>query len=176
MTRSSSRFSAVSHPGVSVFRRFCDTKTPGWQNLVFWAQNQQRTHHKVGTARPPKAIHTAIYAKGACPYTHRATHNRHTECAGLPWWSFGSRRARIVCRGSPIRFVPSVWYKRQKLLKFEHVHAKLTMTLDARTGDTVVGAWQWQSHKFGTCGILPYLGTHVSSLPIRSIQFCARKH
>ena len=117
MTRSSSRFSAVSHPGVSLFRRFCDTKTPGWQNLVFWTQNQQRTHHKVGTARPPKAIHTAIYAKGACPYTHRATHNRHTKFAGLPWWSFGSRRARVVCRGSPIRFVPSVWYKRQKLLK-----------------------------------------------------------
>ena len=135
-----SRFSAVSHPGVSVLRRFCGTKTPGWQNLVFWAKNQQRTHHKVGTARPPKAIHTAIYAKGACPYTHRATHNRHTECAGLPWWSFGSRCARIVRRGSPIRFVPSVWYKRQKLLKFEHVHAKLTMTPDAPPGDTVVGA------------------------------------
>ena len=108
MTRSSSRFSAVSHPGVSLFRRFCGTKTPGRQNLVFWTQNQQRTHHKVGTARPPKAIHTAIYAKGACPYTHRATHSRHTECAGLPWWSFGSRCARVVCRGSPIRFVPSV--------------------------------------------------------------------
>ena len=66
--------------------------------MVFWAQNQQRTHHKVGTARPPKAIHTAIYAEGACPYTHRATHNRHAECVGLPWWSFGSRRAQIVCR------------------------------------------------------------------------------
>ncbi len=104
MTRSSSRFSPVSHPGVSLFRRFCGTKTPGWQNLVFWAQNQQRTQHKVGTTRPPKAIHTAIYAKGACPYTHRATHNRHTKCAGLPWWSFGSRRARIVCRGSPHTF------------------------------------------------------------------------
>ena len=116
MTRSSSRFSAVSHPGVSLFRRFCGTKTPGWQNLVFWAQNQQRTHHKVGTIRPPKAIHTAIYAKGACPYTHRATDNRHTECVGLPWWSFGSMCARVVCRGSPIRFVQSVWYKRQKLL------------------------------------------------------------
>ena len=111
MTRSCSRFSAVPHPGVSLFRRFCDTKTLGWQNLVFWAQNQQRTHHKVGTTRPPKAIHTAIYAEGACPYTHRATDNRHTECAGLPWWSFGSRRARIVCKGSPIRFVPSVCYK-----------------------------------------------------------------
>ena len=117
VTRSSSRFSAVSHPGVSLFRRFCGTKTPGRQNLVFWTQNQQRTHHKVGTARPPKAIHTAIYAKDACPYTHRATHNRHTKCVGLPWWSFGSRCARIVCRGSPIRFVPSVWYKRQKLTK-----------------------------------------------------------
>jgi hypothetical protein len=22
-------------------------------------------------------------------------------CAGLPWWSFGSRRARIACGGSP---------------------------------------------------------------------------
>ena len=104
MTRSSSRFSAVLHVGVSVFRRSCDTKTHGWQSLVFWAQNQQRTHHKVGTARPPKAIHTAIYAKGACPYTHKATHNRHTECAGLPWWSFGSRRARVVCRESPHTF------------------------------------------------------------------------
>ena len=101
MTRSSSRFSAVSHPGVSLFRRFCGTKTPGWQNLVFWTQNQQRTHHKVGTARPPKAIHTAIYAKGACPYTHRATDNRHTKCAGLSWWLFGSRRARIGCSGAP---------------------------------------------------------------------------
>jgi hypothetical protein len=79
-------------------------KTLGWQNLVFWAQNQQRTHHKVGTARPPKAIHTVIYAKGACPYSHRASHNSHTRCAGLPWWSFGSRRARIVCRGSPHTF------------------------------------------------------------------------
>ena len=135
MTRSSSRFSAVSHPGVSLFRRFCDTKTLGWQNLVFWAQNQQRTHHKVGIARPPKAVHTAIYAKGACPYTHRATENRRTECAGLPWWSFGSRCARVVCRGSPIRFVPS-------LLFFEHVHAKLTMTPDAPPGDTVMGAWE----------------------------------
>jgi hypothetical protein len=57
----------------------------------------------VGIARPPKAIHTAIYAEGACPYIHKATHNRHTESAGLPWWSFGSRRARIACRGSPIR-------------------------------------------------------------------------
>jgi hypothetical protein len=140
VTRSSSRFSAVFQPGVSLFRRFCDTKTPGWQNLVFWTQNQQRTHHKVGTARPSKAIHTANYAKGACPYTHRATHDRHTKCAGLPWSSFGSRCARIVCEGSPIRFVPSVWYKRQKLLKFEHIHAKLTMTPDAPPGDTVVGA------------------------------------
>ena len=104
MTRSSSRFSAVSHPGVSLFRRFCGTKTPGWQNLVFWAQNQQRTHHKVGIARPPKAVHTAIYAKGACPYTHSVTDNRRTECAGLPWWSFGSRCARVVCRGSPHTF------------------------------------------------------------------------
>jgi hypothetical protein len=85
-------------------RRFCDTKTPGWQNLVFWAQNQQRTHHKVGIARPPKAVHTAIYAKSACPYTHRAINNRRTECAGLPWWSFGSRRGRIVCGGSPHTF------------------------------------------------------------------------
>ena len=109
MTRSSSHSSAVSHPGVSVLRRFCDTKTPGWQNLLFWAQNQQRTHHKVGTAWPSKAIHTAIYAKGACPYIHRATDNCHTECARLPWWSFGSMRARIVCRGSPIRFVPIVY-------------------------------------------------------------------
>jgi hypothetical protein len=80
----------------------------------FGPQNQQRTHHKVGTARPTTAIHTAIYAEGACPYTHRATHNRHTECVRRPWWSFGSRRARIVYRGSLVRFVPSVWYKRQK--------------------------------------------------------------
>jgi hypothetical protein len=72
--------------------------------LVFWTQNQQRTHHKVGTTWPSKAIHTAIYTKGACPYTHRATDNRRTECAGLPWWSFGSRRARIGCRGSPHTF------------------------------------------------------------------------
>jgi hypothetical protein len=85
--------------------RFCGTiKMPGWQNLVFWTQNQQRTHHKVGTTRPPKDIHTGIYAEGACLYTHKATHNRHTECAGLPWWSFGSRRARIVCGGSPHTF------------------------------------------------------------------------
>jgi hypothetical protein len=83
--------------------------------LVFWAQNQQRTHHKAGTARPPKAMHTSIYAEGTCPHTHRATNNRHTECAGLPWWSFGSRRARIACEGSPHTFVPSLWYKRQNL-------------------------------------------------------------
>ena len=42
------------------------------------------------------------------PIYHRTTDNRHFECAGLPWWSFGSRRARIVCRVSPIRFVPSL--------------------------------------------------------------------
>ena len=112
VTRSPSRGSAVSHPGFSVFRRFYGPKTLGEQNLVFWSQNQRRVHHKVGTARPPKAIHTATYAKGACPYSHRATHNRHNECAGLPWWSFGSRRARIACRGSPIQFVPSLWFKR----------------------------------------------------------------
>ena len=47
--------------------------------------------------------------------------------------------------GRPIRFVPSVWYKRQKLLKFEHIHAKLTMTLDAPPGDTVMGAWDRRS-------------------------------
>jgi hypothetical protein len=104
VTRSSSRFSAVPQPSVSLFRRFCDTKTPGWQNLVFWTQNQQRTHHKVGTTRPHKANHTTIYAKGACLYTHRATDNRHIECTGLPWWSFGLRRARIVCRGSTHTF------------------------------------------------------------------------
>jgi hypothetical protein len=99
-----SRFSAVSHPGVSIFRRFCDTKTPGWQNLVFWTQNQQRTHHKVGTARPPKGIPRAISATGACPCTHRAIDNRHTKFAGLSSWSFGSRRARIVCGGAPHTF------------------------------------------------------------------------
>jgi hypothetical protein len=53
------------------------------------------------------------------PIYHRTTDNRHFECAGLPWWSFGSRRARIVCRVSPIRFVPSLSmvleYKRQNL-------------------------------------------------------------
>jgi hypothetical protein len=90
--------------------------------LVFWAENQQRIHHKVGTARLPKAIHTAIYAEGACPYmyTHRATRNHHTECAGLPSWPLGSRRARIayIHVGSPRRFVPSLPYKRQKLRRF----------------------------------------------------------
>jgi hypothetical protein len=40
VTQSSSRSSAVSHPGVSLFKRFCGTKTPGLQNLVFWTQNQ----------------------------------------------------------------------------------------------------------------------------------------
>ena len=39
--------------------------------------NQQRAHYKLGTTRPSKAIHTAIYAEGVCPYTHRANHNRH---------------------------------------------------------------------------------------------------
>ena len=117
--------------------------------------------HKVGTARPPKAIHTAIYGKGACPYTHRATDNRHTECAGLPWWSFGSRRARIGCRGSPIRFVPSVWYKRQKLLKFEHVHAKLTMTPDAPPGAAVMEAWQ----QINFCLLYHALGTKRMGRP-----------
>jgi hypothetical protein len=33
----------------------------------------------MGTARPPKAIYIATYAKGACSYTHKATDNRHTE-------------------------------------------------------------------------------------------------
>jgi hypothetical protein len=108
VTRSSSRCSAVPHPGVSLFKRYCDTKKHGWQNSVFWTQNKQRTHHKVGIARPPKAIHTVIYATGACPYTHRATDNRHTKCAGLPWWSFGSRRARIVCGGSFSHFSPNM--------------------------------------------------------------------
>ena len=42
--------------------------------------------------------------------------------------------ARIVCRGSPIRFVSSVWYKRQKLQKFEHIHAKWMRLLDAPPG------------------------------------------
>jgi hypothetical protein len=65
----------------------------------------------VGTARPHRAVHTAIYAKGACPYTHRATDNRHTECAGLPWWSFGSRRARIVCRGRPCVLYQACCYR-----------------------------------------------------------------
>jgi hypothetical protein len=104
MTRSSSRFPAVSHPSVSVFRRFCGPKTLGRQNLLFLAQNWQRTYHKVGTARPSKAIHTANYAEDACPYSHRVTDNRHTECAERPWWPFGSRRARIACGGSPHRF------------------------------------------------------------------------
>jgi hypothetical protein len=36
--------------------------------------------------------------------THRATRNHHTECAGLPWWSFGSNRARIACEGLPHTF------------------------------------------------------------------------
>jgi hypothetical protein len=121
VTRSPSRFLANSHPGVYLFRRFCGTKTLGWQNLVFWAQNQQRTHHKVGTARPPKAIHTATYAEGAWSYTHKATDNRHTECAGLPWWSFGLRRTSFACGGSPhtfcttptqfLSFVPYAWCK-----------------------------------------------------------------
>ena len=43
-----------------------------------------------------------------------------------------------AAEGRPIRFVPSVWYKRQKLLKIEHVHAKLTMTPDAPPSDMVV--------------------------------------
>jgi hypothetical protein len=43
-------------PSVSIFRRSCGPKTLEWQNLVFWTQNEQRTHHKVGTARPLKAI------------------------------------------------------------------------------------------------------------------------
>ena len=160
MTRSSSRFSAVSHPGVSVLRRFCGTKTPGWQNLVFWAENQQRIHHKVGTTRPPKAIHTAFYAEGACPYTHRATHNHHTECAGLPWWSFGSRRARIVCRGSPIRFVPSVWYKRQKLLTWYKTYGATLhgRSLHALSRTTTKAAPHTQCDG---CGLLyGYMGTH----------------
>ena len=95
-----SRFSARRF----YFQAFLWHKNAWMANLVFWTQNQQRTHHKVSTARPPKAIHTTIYAKGACPYTHRATHNHHTKCAGLPWWLFGSRRARIVCKGSPHTF------------------------------------------------------------------------
>jgi hypothetical protein len=66
----------------TIARCFCGTKTLGWQNLVFWAQNQQRTHHKVGTTRPPKANHTAIYAEGACPYTHRATDSRTLSVRG----------------------------------------------------------------------------------------------
>ena len=111
-----------------IVRAPCPKRLDG-KKSVFWTQNQQRTHHKVGTARPPKAVYTAIYAKGACSYTHRAIDNRRTECAGLPWWSFGSRCARVVCRGSPIRFVPTVWYKIQKLLKFEHIHAKLLRLL-----------------------------------------------
>ena len=111
MTRSSSRFSAVSQPGVSLFRRLCGTKTPRWQNLVFWTQNQQRTHHKVGIARPSKAIHTAIYAKGACPYTHRVADNRHTKCAGLASLStwHGCARTSAVFVFCTIRLVQNVW-------------------------------------------------------------------
>jgi len=40
--------------------------------------------------------------------------------------------------GRPIRFVPS-------LLFFEHIHAKLTMTLDAPPGAAVMGAWERRS-------------------------------
>jgi hypothetical protein len=54
----------------------------------------------------------------------------------------GGRSARGVqgssAKGRPIRFVPS-------LLKFEHIHAKLTMAPDAPPGDTVMGAWEHRS-------------------------------
>jgi hypothetical protein len=57
---------------------------------------------------------------------------------------FGGRSARGVqgssAEGRPIRFVPSVWYKRQKLLNFEHIHAQLTLTPDAPPGVAVMGA------------------------------------
>ena len=55
------------------------------------------------------------------------------------WGCLSGRLARGVqgssAEGRPIRFVPS-------LLKFEHIHAKLTMTPDAPPGDTVMGAWE----------------------------------
>jgi hypothetical protein len=87
-----------------MIRRFLWPKNAWMAKLGILGPNQQRTHHKVGTTWPPKVVHTAIYAEGTCPYTHRATHNHHTECVGLPWWSFGSTLARTTCRGSPVRF------------------------------------------------------------------------
>jgi hypothetical protein len=51
--------------------------------------------------------------------------------------------------GSPIRFVPSLRDKRQELLKFEHVHVKLTCLLDAPSGDIVMRAWdRWSCRPF----------------------------
>jgi hypothetical protein len=162
VTRLSSRFSAVSHPGVSLFMRFCGTKTPRWQNLEFWTQNKQRTHHKVGTTRPDKAIHTAIYAKVACPYTHRATDNRHTECAGLPWWSVGSRRARVVCGGSPHTFCtkPAVFvFCTIRLV--QNVWATLcSRSLHASSRTTTKAAPHTQCDGYGL--LYGYMGTHPS--------------
>jgi hypothetical protein len=82
-------------------------------------QTQQCAHHKVGTTRPPKAIHTAIYAEGMCPYTHRASEQPTTVTLSVRG-CLGGRVARGVqgshAEGRPIRFVPSIcvclWFHR----------------------------------------------------------------
>jgi hypothetical protein len=74
------------------------------------------------------------------------------------WGCLGGRSARGVqgssAKGRPIRFVPS-------LLKFEHVHAKLTMTPDAPPGAAVMEAWQ----QINFCLLYHALGTKRMGRP-----------
>ena len=56
------------------FRRFYCTKTLGWQNMVFWAQNQQRTQ----AAR------------------ERWNHNRSTRKWNLPYCTYGMNKITEV--------------------------------------------------------------------------------
>ena len=135
VTRSSSRFQpfliqAFLFLGVSVTQKRLDGKI--W---YFWPKTSSEHTTKwasLGTLKPsiPRSArrvraHISIEQPTTVTLSVR-------DC-------LGGRSARGVqgssAEGRPIRFVPN-------LLKFEHIHAKLTMTLDVPPGDTVMGAWE----------------------------------
>ena len=131
MTRSTSRFPAVSHLGVSIFRRFCSPKTPGRQKLVFWPKNTSKHTTKWAPLGPlkPSIPQSTRRVRAHIPI------EQPTTVTLSVWGCLGGRSARGVqgssAEGRPIRFVPS-------MLEFEHIHAKLTMTLDAPPGAAVI--------------------------------------
>ena len=70
--------------------------------MVFWAQNQQRTHHKVGIARPPKAIHTVIYDPEVqtCIFSEIPEDIERQALEGS-----GSSMAAVVMAADPLAFL-----------------------------------------------------------------------